>query len=731
MFGSDRGSGHCSRLGLSAQEGAEGNGETVVLDLAPDESFDETIGGIRLILDYDSEDSVFEGSVQNVTDGTLANVRAGVLLSTGTLLGPTQAVTLIPGQVEAISLSGTDEAFARWTAHAEPMEDGATGQEGAGGTCFWLGCGPLPTATPRPSTPTPMRSTATPGPSTPTPRPPTATPLPPTPTPRPPTATPLPPTPTPRPPTATPRPSTPTPRPPTATPIPPTPRPPTATPTPWVAPPKIGAPGGYAGTTSITVQWWVVSQVHEMATGYGIQVREKGAGGALGMGDDVYGVSCVPITNCGVNLEWVVTGLKSSTTYVVRVRACNSGGCGPWSNPTEIRTLDESTPTPTPTRTSTPTHTPSPTPTLTPTRTPTPTPTPTQTPTPSPTVTPTPTRTPLPIQTPSPTLSPSPGHTPTPIPTQTITPTPVATVIPIAKKFFEVTFTHSPFDASWRVPTKAPAKLQITPIGTVKLSDYNFRIVLNSSETGFYMNGTSRGTCAGAASATVWHGSSAYEDDKERTLHLIRCNPGLTTNSGIEIFARKGKMGPSFRIDHSTVGAPTRHAKQGFITYSKFVKPSGLPPDYEFLESAIDIAAATWNTHRRKFGHVASNAVVTYRGVKGPNCEGGVSDIPGACFDSEVIDGHVTSGDIIVIHPPTEEHKWTTKILDARDPDMMMYYLPHILMHELGHAAGLTHHVEPTKTSIMSNYYNPKDPLVAPTDADTAAYVGITSAHSH
>ena len=127
-------------------------------------------------------------------------------------------------------------------------------------TAFTTSCdfgnAPDPTATPRPSTPTPEPTatplpTATPRPPTPTQEPtatplPTATPRPPTPTPEPtatplPTATPRPPTPTPEPtatplPTATPRPPTPTPEP-TATPLPTaTPRPPTPTPEPTATP---------------------------------------------------------------------------------------------------------------------------------------------------------------------------------------------------------------------------------------------------------------------------------------------------------------------------------------------------------------------------------------------------------------------------------------------------------------------------------------------------------------
>ena len=52
------------------QGGGEGSGEAVVTDLAPGETFDETINGIRLVLSYDAEGNTFNGSVENTTDGT-------------------------------------------------------------------------------------------------------------------------------------------------------------------------------------------------------------------------------------------------------------------------------------------------------------------------------------------------------------------------------------------------------------------------------------------------------------------------------------------------------------------------------------------------------------------------------------------------------------------------------------------------------------------------------------
>ncbi len=77
----------------SGSEGPEGGGGSEegsgTSQLAPNETFDETRGGARLIMNYDAAGNAFTGTVENTTNNTLTNVRIEVHLSNGVELGPT------------------------------------------------------------------------------------------------------------------------------------------------------------------------------------------------------------------------------------------------------------------------------------------------------------------------------------------------------------------------------------------------------------------------------------------------------------------------------------------------------------------------------------------------------------------------------------------------------------------------------------------------------------------
>ena len=118
--------------GAEAETGGEEESSTM---LPPDATLDQTRAGARLLLDYDGTANTFIGTVANTTDGTLPRVRIEVHLDTGAELGPTTPVDVAPGNVIAVTLPATREAFAGWTAHAEVggsvAEEG--GEHGPGG----------------------------------------------------------------------------------------------------------------------------------------------------------------------------------------------------------------------------------------------------------------------------------------------------------------------------------------------------------------------------------------------------------------------------------------------------------------------------------------------------------------------------------------------------------------------------------------------------------------------
>ena len=87
--------------------------------LGPEETWDATRRGARLILSFDPARSAFGGTVENTTQQTLCAVRVEVHLSTETELGPTERTDLAPGESRAVELPAAGEPFAAWTAHPE------------------------------------------------------------------------------------------------------------------------------------------------------------------------------------------------------------------------------------------------------------------------------------------------------------------------------------------------------------------------------------------------------------------------------------------------------------------------------------------------------------------------------------------------------------------------------------------------------------------------------------
>ena len=111
-------------------------GEEPGMLLALDETHDDVRGGARLMLSYDAESNSFKGTVENVTEYTLEQVRVEVHLSNQTELGPTSPTDLESGEIVDVELAATDAPFACWTAHAEvgseEHHDGGDEEHGGG-----------------------------------------------------------------------------------------------------------------------------------------------------------------------------------------------------------------------------------------------------------------------------------------------------------------------------------------------------------------------------------------------------------------------------------------------------------------------------------------------------------------------------------------------------------------------------------------------------------------------
>ena len=128
----------------SGREGSEGSDASDASDasgegqpLAPDQRYDQTRNGARLIMWYVPSKDAFYGTVENTTNQTLTRVRVEVHLSdeSGAIiaeLGPTWPQSLTPGEKLYLSLPVGGQVFAGWSPHAE-VGSGEGGGEHAGG----------------------------------------------------------------------------------------------------------------------------------------------------------------------------------------------------------------------------------------------------------------------------------------------------------------------------------------------------------------------------------------------------------------------------------------------------------------------------------------------------------------------------------------------------------------------------------------------------------------------
>lgn len=100
---------------ISDGEGGEESGTQLTLD----ETYDQIRNGVRLIISYNRQTGIFEGTVENTTNQTIDQVRVEIHLSNGKELGPTLDVSLDPGEIQSVTLDATGNTFTGWSPHAE------------------------------------------------------------------------------------------------------------------------------------------------------------------------------------------------------------------------------------------------------------------------------------------------------------------------------------------------------------------------------------------------------------------------------------------------------------------------------------------------------------------------------------------------------------------------------------------------------------------------------------
>lgn len=86
---------------------------------APSDTARETRSGVELVLDYDSTQQVFNGTVRNTTAATVTQVRVEIHLSNGVELGPTPRTSLAAGETKPIELDARGQSFTWFSVHVE------------------------------------------------------------------------------------------------------------------------------------------------------------------------------------------------------------------------------------------------------------------------------------------------------------------------------------------------------------------------------------------------------------------------------------------------------------------------------------------------------------------------------------------------------------------------------------------------------------------------------------
>ncbi len=113
------GGGEHGEDGEGGEHGSGGEGEESGERIGPEDTWDATRNGARLVLSFDPASKAFVGTVENTTRQTLCAVRVEVHLSTGTELGPTERTDLPSGETTVVELPTAGEVFDTWTAHPE------------------------------------------------------------------------------------------------------------------------------------------------------------------------------------------------------------------------------------------------------------------------------------------------------------------------------------------------------------------------------------------------------------------------------------------------------------------------------------------------------------------------------------------------------------------------------------------------------------------------------------
>ena len=93
--------------------------EESLTQLGPGETFDGTIDGLHVVMNYNAEQKLFTGTLKNTTEDTLVGIEVEILLSNGTELGPEKFAEMTPEMDFVVDFAAGEEEFDTWTVEVE------------------------------------------------------------------------------------------------------------------------------------------------------------------------------------------------------------------------------------------------------------------------------------------------------------------------------------------------------------------------------------------------------------------------------------------------------------------------------------------------------------------------------------------------------------------------------------------------------------------------------------
>ncbi len=234
--------------------------------------------------------------------------------------------------------------------------------------------------------------------------------------------------------------------------------------------------------------------------------------------------------------------------------------------------------------------------------------------------------------------------------------------------------------------------------------------------------------------------------DPDTSFTIVRCKLGTGTAS-ITLWKRpKSSTSPSSKAMSLGPLQQSLHQSDNQVGYSirtPFMvgaKPAHVPTDYEpnatTTRDGIAHAVSTWKSAQAyvTFEAVSSSPDTTIKGYWNPGTKDDKCDVSSAlaCVDPDGSGPEIKHQIIWVKYPPLIYSsyalaQWTNNLTEAQEMPDDYYYLPGVLMHEFGHAAGLGHSL--TRGDVMGP--NVKGmPREAPTRYDVNGMKHVYEGHT-